>query len=240
MSTLLDSNPLPDSRQTNSVIVYHAGQNDVELQLDAVHRTIWTTQRQIAQLLDLDVRTVNHHILKFKEQRGDAAVKGIRKFEIPTNGGQQAVEHYDMTVVTYVGFRAQATDRTMQFQDWVGEMLDKALSPKQLSPAEMLLASAQQLVDHERRLLEVEQRVEQLHTAQLALSGGENFYTIKGYFHVKKLGAIDHTTAQRWGFKAAKLSRAKGVQIGKAFDPLYGEINTYAESVLVELIGGAR
>lgn len=248
--TSIDSNPLSSNRQpaSGSVIVYHAGQSDIEIQLDAEHRTIWVTKKQIAQALELTVQAVGQQIKNFKEQRGEAANRDIKQvFITATDGKTYEVEHYDATVISFVGFRAQASDRTIQFQDWIGEMLDKAIThqppqpptqTKPLSPAQQLLMAAQQLVDHEDRLNEVERRVEELHTAQLALSGGEHYFTIKGYFNVKGLGAIDHYAAQRWGIKAAKLSRTKGVSIGKAFDPLFGEVNSYAESILAELLVG--
>lgn len=244
--TAIDSNPLSNSRQpvSDSIIVYHAGQSDIEIQLDTEHRTIWVTKKQIAQALDLTVQAVGQQIKNFKEQRGESANRDIKQVFITASDGKTyEVEHYDATVISFVGFRAQASDRTIQLQDWIGEILDKAITQqttqtKPLSPAQQLLMAAQQLVDHEERLADVERRVEELHTAQLALSGGENYFTVKGFFHIKKLGPVDHTAAQRIGKRASKLSRDRNVSIGRAYDPLYGEINSYAESILAELLGG--
>jgi len=129
------------------------------------------------------------------------------------------------------------------FRKWVTSEVLPALrktgtySVKPLSPAQQLLMAAQQLVDHEQRLADAEARLEAIETAQLALSSGERFYTIKGYYAVKHLGAIDNKEALAIGRRASKLSRAKGVSIGKASDPLWGEVNTYLEGVLDELLG---
>src|SRR5579859_3361944 len=107
----MNSQSIPHSQkdqQNYPLIVYQPEGSVLEIKLsaDPERRTIWATQKQIAEALDLSISVVSRHITKFKEQRGNEAYKGIAKFAIPTNGGVQSVEHYDMTVVTYVGFRA--------------------------------------------------------------------------------------------------------------------------------------
>lgn len=173
--------------------------------------------------------------------RLDDDEKGITTIYTP--GGEQQV----LTVNEAGFYKLVFTSRkpeAKRFQKWVTSEVLPALRKtgsytiKPMSPAQQLLMAAQQLVDHEERLQQVEEQIEQLHTAQLALSGGENYYTVKGFYHVKKLGAIDHRAAAMIGRRAARLSRDRGVSIGKATDPLYGEINTYSETILTELIGG--
>lgn len=71
-----------------TTIVYKDSSTPVELRADSETRTIWATQRQIAEIFRLDVSVVNRHIKNYKEQIG-REVQGIAKFAIPTAGGTQ-------------------------------------------------------------------------------------------------------------------------------------------------------
>lgn len=63
----------------------------------------------------------------------------------------------------------------------------------------------------------------------------ENYYTISGYCALNAIPCpLDK--AKGWGYKATKLSRSKGITIGKAYDAKYGEINTYHANILKEII----
>ena len=66
------------------------------------------------------------------------------------------------------------------------------------------------------------------------LSIDENYYAISGY--CAKHGILcPLDKAQGWGLQATKLSHAKRVAIGKAYDAKYGEINTYHLDILEEV-----
>ncbi|MCC7446792.1 MAG: winged helix-turn-helix transcriptional regulator [Anaerolineae bacterium] len=232
----------------NALAIYHPDESTaIQLSIDVDHRTIWATQRQIADALGLDVTTVNRHVTNFKEQRGDKAHQSIAKFAIVTADGKvREVEHYDMTVITFIGFRAQATERTIAFQDWVGDTLDKVIQTKQptaLTPLQQLKAMVAVLEDQEQRLAEHDTRLARLEAHVDAAQTGYQHYSVLAFFKVKGLPAPDQLTAQRIGQRASKLSQATGYAIGKTPDPRFGAVNTYHVSILeqaIKLLGGGE
>lgn len=88
------------------------------LQLRVDHKTFWLSQRQIADLFQKDVRTINEHlqnIFSDGELSGDAT---IRKYRIVQAEGARMVErfvdHYSLDAVFAVGYRV-CSPRGVQF-----------------------------------------------------------------------------------------------------------------------------
>lgn len=85
----------------------------------------WFTQLQIAEIFGVDVKTANHHILKFQED-GELDPSTIRKFEIVRQEGSRtvnrAIEHYGLDVAFYVGYRVNSTEGKL-FRRWATNML---------------------------------------------------------------------------------------------------------------------
>lgn len=88
--------------------------------------TLWLTQKMMANLFDVDVRTVNEHltnIYKTEELEKDAT---IRKFRIvQTEGTRQVVreiDHYNLDAVISVGYRVNSI-RATQFRRWATQVL---------------------------------------------------------------------------------------------------------------------
>lgn len=247
-------------QQPYPLIVYHPEGSTLEIRLsaDPEHRTIWATQRQIAQALELDVSVVNRHITKFKEQRGEQGRQGIAIFAIPTNGGVQKVEHYDMTVVTYIGFRAQATERVIQFQNWVGKELDRILSERKqsLTPAELILAQAKQLVEHERGISDLRQRQIQIERWQentddrlarvearqtTMIDGQSQHMSIAAYCEWKNIDSelCSPKYLSKLTEKARQLSRDRKYLIGKTLNR-DDYVDTFHLDVLADIFAGYR
>lgn len=63
----------------------------------------------------------------------------------------------------------------------------------------------------------------------------ESYYSVSGYCALHHINCpLDK--ARKWGYAATKLSNQKGFAIGKAYDAKYGEINTYHQDVLAQII----
>ena len=80
---------------------------------------IWLTQKMMATLYGVDVRTINYHILKiFKDselERGPV----IRKFRITAADGKQYLaQHYALQMAIAVGFKVNS-ESAVQFRKWV-------------------------------------------------------------------------------------------------------------------------
>lgn len=63
----------------------------------------------------------------------------------------------------------------------------------------------------------------------------EQYYSVSGYCALKHIPCpLDK--ARTWGYQATKLSHEKRVPIGKAYDAKYGNINTYHQDILQQVI----
>lgn len=87
---------------------------------------IWLTQKMMAELYDVDVRTINDHIHKIY---GDEELKEeatIRKFRIVQNEGNRQVSreiiHYNLQMIIAVGFKVN-NERAVQFRKWANQII---------------------------------------------------------------------------------------------------------------------
>ena len=82
---------------------------------------IWLTQKMMAQLYDVDIRTINEHILKIyadSELQKDTTIRHFRIVQI--EGSRQVsreVMHYNLQMIIAVGFKVN-NDRAVQFRKW--------------------------------------------------------------------------------------------------------------------------
>ena len=87
---------------------------------------IWLTQKMMATLYDVNVRTVNEHIKKIYSDSELEPISTIRKFRIvQTEGSRQVsreVAHYNLQMIIAVGFKVN-NDRAVQFGKWVNQIV---------------------------------------------------------------------------------------------------------------------
>lgn len=126
-----------------------------------------------------------------------------------------------------------------QFQDWIVEEVLPSIRKtgsyenQHLTPAERLLASAQLLVDHERKIADLSYRQAETQAQVKALVNGEDYYTIVGYGNL--IGEpVDTRRAQKLGKLATKICNENGWKIGKANHPIFGQINSYPRQAVAE------
>lgn len=72
--------------------IYQASNGAIELPVDAASETIWATQRQIAEVFDINVRTVNEHLKNIFDTEELLRDSTIRKFRIVQVEGSREVE----------------------------------------------------------------------------------------------------------------------------------------------------
>lgn len=82
---------------------------------------IWLTQRMMATLYDVDVRTINEHIKKIYFDSELDENSTIRDFRIvQTEGSRQVtrdIKHYNLQMIIAVGFKVN-NQRAVQFRKW--------------------------------------------------------------------------------------------------------------------------
>ena len=87
---------------------------------------VWLTQKMMAQLYDVDVRTINEHISHvFNDGELDQEAT-IRNFRIVQMEGSRNVSrevmHYNLQMIIAVGFKVN-NERTVQFRRWANSIV---------------------------------------------------------------------------------------------------------------------
>ena len=87
--------------------------------------SIWLTQKMLAQLYDVNVRTVNEHLKKIfadSELQEDSV---IRKFRITaTDGKNYNTQHYKLPAIIAVGYKVNS-ERAVQFRKWATGIIEQ-------------------------------------------------------------------------------------------------------------------
>ena len=102
------------------------GDSTESMEMRYEDENIWLTQKMMAALYDVDVRTINDHIQKIYSD-GELQEKAtIRNFRIvQTEGARQVnrqVKHYNLQMIIAVGFKVN-NDRAVQFRKWANGIL---------------------------------------------------------------------------------------------------------------------
>ena len=111
---------------SNNPIIYQAADGAIELSVDAGSETIWATQRQIADVFGVNVRTVNEHLSNIFNTNELEKASTIRKFRIVRiEGGREVgreMEHYNLDAIISVGYRVNSKNATI-FRKWATKTL---------------------------------------------------------------------------------------------------------------------
>ena len=90
-----------------------------------VDESIWLTQKMMAQLYDVNVRTVNEHLKKIfvdSELEQDSV---IRKFRITASDGKNYYTlHYKLPAIIAVGYKVNS-ERAVQFRKWATGIIEE-------------------------------------------------------------------------------------------------------------------
>jgi len=106
------------------IFTRQAGEAGIEVRVE--DETVWLSQKLMAVLFGVDVRTVNEHlgnIYQTGEQRREATIRNFRI--VRSEGSRQvtrAVEHYNLEAIIAVGFRVNSA-RAIQFRQWAAGVL---------------------------------------------------------------------------------------------------------------------
>ena len=94
--------------------------NSVEVRYE--DENIWITQKMLAVLYEVDVRTINYHIKKIFEDSELTEDSVIRKFRITAEDGKSYdTMHYNLQMIIAVGFKVNS-ERAVQFRKWVNQI----------------------------------------------------------------------------------------------------------------------
>lgn len=106
--------------------VASVGDKPLSVELRYEDENIWLTQRLMAELYGVDVRTVNDHIQKIFSDDELSQDATIRNFRIVRQEGTRMVNreviHYNLQMIIAVGFKVN-NERAIQFRKWANSIV---------------------------------------------------------------------------------------------------------------------
>ncbi|MFN7430691.1 MAG: virulence RhuM family protein [bacterium] len=118
---------MPDDPKPSEIILYQTADGRTRLDVRMEAETVWLTQKQLAELFDKDIRTVNEHIVNIFSERELQEDSVIRRFRITAADGKQYdTQHYNLDVIISVGYRVRS-HRGTQFRQWATQRLREYL-----------------------------------------------------------------------------------------------------------------
>lgn len=83
---------------------------------------IWITQKMLATLYEIGIKTINYHIKKIFEDSELEESSVIRNFRITASDGKSYdTKHYNLQMIIAVGFKVNS-ERAVQFRKWVNNI----------------------------------------------------------------------------------------------------------------------
>lgn len=106
------------------IFTQQAGENGIEVRYE--NETIWLSQKLMATLFDVNVRTINEHLKNIYTQNELSDKATIRKFRTVQKEGKREVtrdiEFYNLDAIISVGYRVNS-NRATQFRKWATQVL---------------------------------------------------------------------------------------------------------------------
>lgn len=117
--------PTPPDGQ---VLIYQDGATHLQVRLEG--RTVWLSQRLIAELFQVSVKTANEHLVNIYSEREldpEATVRSLRTVQIEgSREVARATDHYHLDAILAVGYRVRSA-RGTAFRQWATARLSELL-----------------------------------------------------------------------------------------------------------------
>jgi hypothetical protein len=116
-----------DQPPQSSIILYRTEDGLTRIECRFENETIWLTQKQMADLFQRDVRTINEHIQNVFAEGELLPDSVIRKFRITASDGKSyETQFYNLETIIAVGYRVKSM-RGTQFRQWATARLSEYL-----------------------------------------------------------------------------------------------------------------
>jgi hypothetical protein len=106
------------------IFTKQAGESTIEVRVE--DETVWLTQKLMAVLFEVDVRTISEHVGNIYETGEQQREATVRKFRIVQKEGNREVarnvDFYNLDAIIAVGFRVNSS-RAVQFRQWATGVL---------------------------------------------------------------------------------------------------------------------
>ena len=104
----------------NNVVVYQAKNGAIQLPVDASTETIWATQKQIADVFNVDRSRVTRHINNIFTDGEVQQKSNVRKTHFANSDKPVAI--YSLDIILAVGYRTNS-NRAIKFRKWATQTL---------------------------------------------------------------------------------------------------------------------
>jgi len=126
---MTDNLPDQSAPPEGQVVIYRDGATRLQVRLDG--QTVWLTQRQLADLYQVTIPTINEHLRNVYREGELRDISTIRQFRIvQTEGNRQVarnVDHYSLDAILAVGYRVRSA-RGTAFRQWATARLTELLA----------------------------------------------------------------------------------------------------------------
>ena len=117
--------PVPPAGQ---ILIYQDGATRLQVRLEG--RSVWLSQRLIAELFQVSIKTVNEHLVNIYSEGELDPEATIRNFRIVQAEGSREVsrviDHYNLDAILAVGYRVRSA-RGTAFRQWATARLSELL-----------------------------------------------------------------------------------------------------------------
>lgn len=117
---------LVDNSLSSNILLYKTAQGEARVEVIFNSETFWMSQKRMADLFGVDVRTINYHLGRIYESGELTKEATIRKIGIVQSEGGREVERaplfYNLDAIVSVGYRVNSYQAT-QFRIWATSVL---------------------------------------------------------------------------------------------------------------------
>lgn len=112
---------------SSNILLYKTKQGETRIEVVFNDETFWMSQKRMAELYNVDVRTVSYHLTQIFESGELEESATIRKIEIVQMEGDREVNRpqmlYNLDAIIAVGYRVNSYQAT-QFRIWATSVLN--------------------------------------------------------------------------------------------------------------------
>ncbi len=209
--------------QLNNFILYSTPSGEVRVDVLLENETVWLTQKAMAEIFGVDVRTVNEHLQNIYSSNEMEKISTIRKIRIVQKEGSRNVnreiDFYNLDAIISVGYRVNSSKAT-QFRIWATNTLKEfiikgfVLDDNRLKQGQTIFGKDyfRELLQRVRSIRASERRIYQQITdifAECSIDYDKNSETTKMFFAIvqnKFHFAITGNTAAEIIYKTANNS----------------------------------
>ena len=98
------------------------GESSNNIEMHYENENIWMTQKMMATLFDVDIRTINYHVNKILTDNELEKSSVIQNFRITASDEKTYyTQHYSLEMIIAVGFKTNS-EKAIQFRKWINQI----------------------------------------------------------------------------------------------------------------------